>query len=117
MAGIRGPGRRGKDRSRATAAGLISATVVLAVLVAVGVVAFLHSRSADAAQPGQLGLSNKITSQQSVGLANLGRSGQAGSPNSSATLLVGGAGGLLFAPSSGGGEKIGRGPGRASGAS
>lgn len=106
MAGIRGPGRRGKDRSRATAAGLISATVVLAVLVAVGVVAFLHSRSADAAQPGQLGLSNKITSQQSVGLANLGRTGQAGSPNSSTTLLVGGAGGLLFAPSSGGGETV-----------
>ena len=50
MAGIRGPGRRGKDRSRATAAVLISASVVLAVLVVVGVVAFLHSRSSNTAQ-------------------------------------------------------------------
>ena len=99
MAGMRGPGRRGKDRSRATAAVLISATVVLAVLVGVGVVAFLHSRSTNAAQGGQLRLSNKITSQQSVGLANLGRTGQAGSPGSPATLLDGGAGGLLFTPS------------------
>ncbi len=89
MAGIRGPGRRGKDPSRATAAVLISATVVLAVLVGVGVVAFLHSRSTNAAQRGQVRLSNKITSQQSVGLANLGRTGQAGSSGSSATLLSG----------------------------
>ncbi len=106
MAGMRGPGRRGKDRSRATAAVLISATVVLAVLVGVGVVAFLHSRSTNAAQGGQLRLSNKITSQQSVGLANLGRTGQAGSPGSPATLLEGGAGGLLFTPSMGGGESV-----------
>lgn len=106
MAGIRGPGRRGKDRSRATAAVLISATVVLAVLVGVGVVAFLHSRSTTTAQGGQLGLSNKINTQQSVGLANLGRTGQAGSPSSSATLLFAGAGGLLFTASSGGGETV-----------
>src|ERR1039458_9037437 len=100
MAGIRGPGRRGKDRSRATAAGLISATVVLAVLVAVGVVAFLHSRSADAAQPGQLGLSNKITSQQSVGLANLGRTGQAAHSGQQwqAEEMGGGGSVLLFSP-------------------
>ena len=102
MAGIHGPGRRGKDRSRATAAVLISATVVLAVLVGVGVVAFLHSRSSNTAQGGQAGLSNKITSQQTVGLANLGRSGQAGSSGSSSTLLSSGAGGLVFTPSSGG---------------
>ena len=76
MGGIRGPGRRGKDRSRATAAILISATVVLAVLVGVGVVAFLNSGSSNSAQGGQLKLSNKITSQSSVGLANLGRTGQ-----------------------------------------
>jgi Ricin-type beta-trefoil lectin domain-like len=106
MAGIRGPGRRGKGRSRATAAVLISATAVLAVLVSVGVVAFLHSRGTSAAQRGQVRLSNKVTSQQSVGLANLGRTGQAGSPGSSATLLSGGAGGLLFTPSSGGGEAV-----------
>ena len=102
MAGIHGPGRRGKDRSRATAAVLISATVVLAVLVGVGVVAFLHSGSSSTAQGGQARLSDKITSQQTVGLANLGRTGQAGSSGSSSTLLAGGAGGLVFTPSSGG---------------
>jgi hypothetical protein len=102
MAGIHGPGRRGKGRSRATAAVLISATVVLAVLVAVGVVAFLQPKSSNSAQGGQAGLSNKITSQQTVGLANLGRTGQAGSSGSSSTLLSGGAGGLVFTPSSGG---------------
>src|SRR5712672_1870997 len=107
MARIRGPGRRGKDRSRATAAVLISATIVLAVLVGVGVVAFLHSKNTTSAQGGQLRLSNKITSQQSVGPANLGRAGQAGSSGSSATLLSAGAGGLLFTPtSSGGGETV-----------
>jgi hypothetical protein len=81
---------------------LISATVVLAVLVAVGVVAFLHSGSSSTAQGGPVRLSNKIISQQSVGLANLGRTGQAGSSGSSSTLLSGGAGGLVFTPSSGG---------------
>jgi hypothetical protein len=106
MAGMRGPGRRSKDKSRATAAILITATAVLAVLVAVGVVAFLHSRSTNAAQPGRLGLSDKITSEQSVGLANLGRTGQAGSSSSSATLLYAGAGGVLFTPSTGGGETV-----------
>jgi len=107
MGGFRGPGRRGKGRSRATAAVLISATIVLAVLVGVGAEAFLHSKSTNTAQGGQLRLSNKITSQQSVGLANLGRTGQAGSSSSSATLLYAGAGGLLFTPtSSGGGETV-----------
>lgn len=100
MSGMRGPGRRGKDRSRATAAVLISASVVLAVLVVVGVVAFLHSRSSNVAQRGQL--SNKITSQSTVGLANLGRTGTAGSSGSSSTLLSAGPGGLVFTPSSGG---------------
>src|SRR5258707_14782084 len=98
MAGIRGPGRRGKGRSRTTAAVLISATVVLAVLVGVGVVAFLNSRSSNTAQGGQLKLSNKITSQSSVGLANLGRTGQAGSSSSSATLLYARAGRAPFPP-------------------
>ncbi len=102
MAGMHGPGRRGKGRSRASAAVLISATVVLAVLVGVGVVAFLQSGSANTAPDGQARLSNKITSQQTVGLANLGRTGQAGSSGSSSTLLSGGAGGLVFTPSSGG---------------
>jgi Ricin-type beta-trefoil lectin domain-like len=102
MAGIHGPGRRGKDRSRATAAVLISAAVVLAVLVGVGVVAFLQSGSGNTASGGQVRLSNKITSQQTVGLANLGRTGQAGSSGSSSTLLSGGAGGVVFTPSSGG---------------
>ncbi len=106
MAGIRGPGRRGKARSKATAAVLISATIVLAALAGVGVVAFLHSRNTNTAQGGHLRLSNKITSQQSVGLANLGPTGQAGSSGSSATLLSGGAGGLLFTPSGGGGETV-----------
>jgi hypothetical protein len=85
---------------------LISATVVLAVLVGVGVVAFLHSRGTSTAQGGQLRLSTKITSQQSVGLANLGRAGRAGSSSSSATLLFAGAGGLFFTPSNGGGETV-----------
>ena len=105
MAGMHGPGRRGKDRSRASAAVLISATVVLAVLVGVGVMAFLLSGSGSTAQGGQARLSNKITSQQTVGLANLGRTGHAGSSGSSgssSTLLSGGAGGLVFTPSSGG---------------
>jgi|HubBroStandDraft_6_1064221.scaffolds.fasta_scaffold15837_2 hypothetical protein len=102
MAGIHGPGRRGKGRSRATAAVLISATVLLAVLVGVGVVALLPSKSSNSAQGTQVGLSNKITGQQTVGLANLGRTGQAGSSGSSSTLLSGGAGGLVFTPSSGG---------------
>jgi hypothetical protein len=102
MAGIHGPGRRGKGRSRATAAVLISATVVLAVLVGVGVVALLPGKSGNSAQGAQAGLSNKITGQQTVGLANLGRTGQAGSSGSSSTLLSGGAGGLVFTPSSGG---------------
>ncbi len=102
MSGIHGPGRRGKGRSRATAAALISAAVVLAVLVGVGVVAFLHFSGGNTARGGQVRLSNKITGQQTVGLANLGRTGQAGSSGSSSTLLSGGAGGLLFTPSSGG---------------
>src|ERR1700722_1937526 len=102
MAGIHGPGRRGKGSSRATAAVLISATVVLAVLVAVGVVAFLQPKSGTSPQGGQVGLSNKITGHQTVGLANLRRTGQAGSSGSSSTLLSGGAGGLVFTPSSGG---------------
>jgi hypothetical protein len=102
MAGIRGPGRRGKGRSRATTAVLISATVVLAVLVGVGVVVLLPAKSGNSAQGAQAGLSNKITGQQTVGLANLGRTGQAGSSGSSSTLLSGGAGGLVFTPSSGG---------------
>jgi hypothetical protein len=76
--------------------------MVLAVLVGVGVVVFLHSGSSNSAPGGQARLSNKITSQQTVGLANLGRTGQAGSPGSSSTLLAGGAGGLVFTPSSGG---------------
>src|ERR1039457_6050155 len=100
MGGIRGPGRRSKDKSRATAAVLISATVALAV------VAFLHSRNTNAGQPGRLRLSNKITSEQSVGLANLGRTGQAGSSSSSATLLYAAAGGLLFTRSTSGGETV-----------
>ena len=102
MAGIHGPGRRAKGRSRATAAVLISATVVLAVLVGVGVVVLLPAKSGNSAQGAQAGLSNKITGQQTVGLANLGRTGQAGSSGSSSTLLSGGAGGLVFTPSSGG---------------
>jgi hypothetical protein len=102
MAGIRGPGRRAKGRSRATAAGLISATVVLAVLAGVGVIVFLHSSGGNTAQGAQVGLSNKITGQQTVGLANLGRTGHAGSSGSSSTLLSGGAGGLVFTPSRGG---------------
>ncbi len=102
MSGIRGPGRRGKGTSRTTAAALIGASAALAVLVAVGVIVFLHSGSTDAAQRGKAGLSSKITSEQSVGLANLGRTGLAGSSSSSATLLYAGAGGLVFSPSSGG---------------
>ncbi|MGH3069956.1 MAG: RICIN domain-containing protein [Streptosporangiaceae bacterium] len=81
---------------------MISATVVLAVLVGVGIVAFLHFTSTNAAQRGKLRLPDKITSQQSVGLANLGRTGRAGSSGSSETLLNAGAGGLAFTPSSGG---------------
>jgi hypothetical protein len=75
---------------------------VLAVLVGVGVVAFLHATGSSGAAGGRVRLSNKITNQQTVGLANLGRTGQAGSSGSSSTLLSGGAGGLVFTPSTGG---------------
>jgi Ricin-type beta-trefoil lectin domain-like len=102
MAGTRGPGRRGKRRSRATAAVLISAVAVLAVLAAVGALALSHLGSSNVAQGRHDSLPTKIINQQTVGLANLGQTGQATSPNSSATLLFGSAGGLVFTPSSGG---------------
>ena len=100
MAGTRGPGRRGKRRTRATAAALISAVAVLAVLAAVGVLAVTHLGSHNVSQGRRDSLSTKITSQQSVGLANLGATGQAGT-GKSATLLSAGAGGVIFTPSSG----------------
>ncbi|HUY52016.1 MAG TPA: RICIN domain-containing protein [Streptosporangiaceae bacterium] len=102
MGGKRGPGRRAKHKSRTAAALLTSATVVLAVLAGVGVVAFLHAGSRDVAQRRSAPLSTKVTSEQAVGLANLGQQGQAGAAGSSATLLYAGAGGLVFTPSSGG---------------
>jgi hypothetical protein len=102
MAGTRGPGRRGKRRSRATAAVLISAVAVLAVLAAVGALAITHLGSSNVAQGRRDPLSTKITSQQTVGLANLGQTGEAGSAKSSATLLFASAGGLIFTPSTGG---------------
>ena len=102
MAGTRGPGRRGKRRTRATAAVLISAVAVLAVLAGVGALAITHFGSSNVAQGKHDSLSTRITSQQSVGLANLGQTGQAGSAKSSATLLFASAGGLIFSPSSGG---------------
>jgi Ricin-type beta-trefoil lectin domain-like len=100
MAGTRGPGRRGKRRTRATAAVLITAVVVLAVLAAAGVLAITHLGSSNVAQGRHDQVSTKITSQQAVGLANLGATGQAGA-GKSATLLTGGAGGMIFTPSSG----------------
>jgi ABC-type dipeptide/oligopeptide/nickel transport system permease subunit len=100
MAGTRGPGRRGKRRTRATAAVLISAVAVLAVLAALGALAISHLGSNNVAQGHHDPLSSKITSQQSVGLANLGATGQAGS-GKSATLLSASMGGVLFTPSSG----------------
>lgn len=104
MAGTRGPGRRGKRRTRATAALLITAVAVLAVLAAVGVLAITHLGSSNVAQGRHDPLSSKITSQQAVGLANLGQTGQAGS-GKSATLLSAGAGGVIFTPA-GGGESV-----------
>ena len=41
-----------------------------------------------------------------MGLANLGRTGQAGSPDSPATLLGGGPAGLIFSRTHGGGENV-----------
>ncbi len=73
---------------------------VLAVLAAVGALAILHLGSNNVAQGRHDSLPAKITSQQAVGLANLGATGQAGSGQS--TLLSAGAGGVLFTPSSGG---------------
>ena len=105
MAGTRGPGRRGKRRTRATAAVLITAVVVLAVLAAVGALAITHLGSNTVAQGRHDPLSSKITSQQAVGLANLGQTGEAGSGKSSA-LLSASMGGVIFTPASGGAESV-----------
>ncbi len=102
MAATRGPGRRGKRRSRATAAILISAVAVLAVLAAVGALAITRLGSSNVAQRRHDALPTKIINQQTVGLANLGQTGQGGTPDSPATLLFGSPGGLVFTPSSGG---------------
>jgi Ricin-type beta-trefoil lectin domain-like len=102
MAGTRGSGRRIKRRSRASVAMISTAAVVLAVLVAVGMVAFLHPWSTSVAQRSRAPLPGKVTGEQTVGLANLGPHGQAGSAGSAATLLYAMAGGLVFTPSSGG---------------
>jgi Ricin-type beta-trefoil lectin domain-like len=101
MAGTRGPGRRGKRRTRATAAVLISAVAVLALLAGIGALAITHLGSSNVSQGKHDSLSTKITSQQAVGLANLGQTGQPGSAKSSA-LLSAGAGGVVFTPSTGG---------------
>jgi Ricin-type beta-trefoil lectin domain-like len=103
MAGTRGPGRRGKRRTRATAAVLIAAVAVLAVLAAAGALAITHLGGSSVAQGKHDQLSTKITSQQAVGLANLGATGQPGTGKSD-TLLSGGAGGVVFTPSSGAGS-------------
>ncbi len=102
MAGIRGSGRRVRHRSRASAAVLIAATAGFAVLAGLATVAFLHPWTRTVAQRSQAPLSSKVTSEQSVGLANLGPHGQAGTAGSAATLLYSSAGGLVFTPSSGG---------------
>ena len=101
MAGTRGPGRRGKRRTRATAAVLITAVAVLAVLAAVGALAITHLGSHNVAQGRHDPLSSKITSQQAVGLANLGQTGEAGTGKTN-TLLSASMGGVLFTPASGG---------------
>ena len=77
---------------------------MLAVLAAAGVLAITHLGSSNVAQGRHDPLSSKITSQQSVGLANLGATGEAGS-GKSATLLSASMGGILFTPS-GGGENV-----------
>jgi Ricin-type beta-trefoil lectin domain-like len=76
---------------------------VLAVLAAVGALAITHLGSHNVSQGRHDQLSTKITSQQAVGLANLGATGQAGSGQS--TLLSAGAGGVIFT-ASGGGENV-----------
>ncbi|MGP8000346.1 MAG: RICIN domain-containing protein [Streptosporangiaceae bacterium] len=81
---------------------LITAVAVLAVLAGIGVFAFAHFGGSDVAQGRHEPLPGKITSEQAVGLANLGQTGQAGSANSAGTLLYSTAGGLIFTPSSGG---------------
>lgn len=73
---------------------------MLAVLAAVGALAITHLGSSNVSQGRHDQLSTKITSQQTVGLANLGATGQAGSGQS--TLLSAGAGGVIFTASSGG---------------
>jgi Ricin-type beta-trefoil lectin domain-like len=77
---------------------MISAVAVLAVLAAVGALAITHLGSNNVAQGRHDPLSSKITSQQAVGLANLGQTGS----SKSDTLLSAGAGGVVFTPSSGG---------------
>jgi hypothetical protein len=74
---------------------------VLAVLAAAGALAITHLGSSNVAQGRHDPLPSKITSQQSVGLANLGATGEAGSTKS-ATLLSASMGGVLFTPNSGG---------------
>lgn len=103
MAGTRGPGRRGKRRTRATAGVLIAAVAVLAVLAAAGALVITHLGGSSVAQGQHDQISTKITSQQAVGLANLGATGQDGAGKSD-TLLSGGAGGVVFTPSSGAGS-------------
>jgi Ricin-type beta-trefoil lectin domain-like len=102
MAGTRGPGRRAKRQSRATAVILLAAVAALAVLAGIGALAFGHLGSSDAAQGKHDSLSTKITGEQAVGLANPGQTGQAGSADSAASLLYASAGGLIFTPGSGG---------------
>ena len=102
MAGMRGSGRRVKHRSRLSVALLITAVAALALLAGVGTVAFLHPWSSNTAQHSTAPLSGKVISSQAVGVANLGPHGQAGTAGSAGTLLFATAGGLVFAPSSGG---------------
>ncbi len=97
MAGIHGPGRREKSRSRGVSRTILAAAAVLAVLVAGGTAVAMHMTSTASVQHVPA-LSSKVVNEQAVGVANPGQQAS----GASATLLYAGSGTLAFTPSSGG---------------
>ena len=97
MAGIHGPGRREKSRSRGLSRTILAAVVVLVALVAGGIAVAIHLGST-ASVPRVPSVSIKVVNEQAIGVANPGPQASGGS----ATLLYAGSANLLFTPSSGG---------------
>jgi hypothetical protein len=101
MAGMRGPGRRQKRRSRAVPAAALSAAALVVVLAAAGIGAYMHAGRSVATKPHRPGLPTRVTGEESVGLANLGPPAAPGSASSSASLVVPAQSGLAFTEISG----------------